>query len=211
MVTAVSAPGRAGLPATAREGKAGKRDFLYSFSLKPFRTSVNYKAHLLIGLSANALAFALAAGLHLFSLNAVAANPVLVAGIILAAVVFSILPDIDSSKSVASWIFRLVLFAATAFFAVDYYLTKNVFSLYKAAGTIFLFALHFAYAQDGKMHRRFPHSLAFGALACLAVFILTGSKLAALAGCVAFLSHLAADGRIFSSLKFFSKPRKFFD
>lgn len=168
---------------------------------------MKFREHLLIGLLANALVFWILAKAGFYSTNPLAGFPpnpafLLTALAVLASIlVFSVLPDIDESGSEASKLLRLALLAAALYYAIDFALTKNYWSIAKAGLGALLFLLHLAYARGDFLHRRFPHTFTFGVAACIAAFLLTGSKTVAVAGFVAFASHLIADWHVLTALR----------
>ena len=153
---------------------------------------MNYKQHIAVGFAAAALALWGLVQAGFLQLKTFF-DPVLAAELFLATLLFSVLPDIDARNSKVSGALQFLLLAAAAFGAGEFLLTKNPSALAKTALAIPLLIAHFLYAKSGRKHRRFPHSPVFGALACVAVFVLTGSKTVAFAGAVAFASHLIAD------------------
>ena len=157
--------------------------------------------HVLLALAANAIAFYFILQLRIAS----GYTLVFLLEAIVITVVFAGLPDIDSIKSHASKIFRLALGIIAVWGLYEFIALQNTVGLAKAAGALLAFVGHFLYAKSGRMHRQFPHSFAFGTLACIAVLIATGSKLLSLAAAISFLSHLLADGII--TQKIFRKIR----
>ncbi|MFH1056825.1 MAG: metal-dependent hydrolase [Candidatus Micrarchaeota archaeon] len=156
---------------------------------------MKYYQHIAIGFLANGLAFGLLVQAKLFN-PSVFYDVSFAFQVFLAIFLFSILPDVDSIGSFASKIFRFALLLSAGFFAWEFYATRNPSSLIKILAVALVAMGHFLYAKRGRMHRQFPHTLAFGVLACVAIFALTGSKTVALSGGIAFLSHLLADGRL---------------
>ncbi len=173
---------------------------------------MNFYEHVLIGFVANALAFWILATQGIYALN-----PGLVSSlqsglfllsslysllpVLFSIALFSVLPDIDESGSGPSKLLRLSLGAVAVLYAVDFLFAKNVLSAVKSGAAAVGLLLHLAYARGDFLHRRFPHTFTFGIAACAAAFLLTGSKTVAVAGFIAFASHLAADWHVAGALK----------
>ncbi|HLD62642.1 MAG TPA: metal-dependent hydrolase [Candidatus Norongarragalinales archaeon] len=159
---------------------------------------MNSLEHIALGFAANAsvLWILSQAGYYL----PVMQNAPLVLAAAAAIALFSILPDVDSINSLASKLFRLFALLAAAGWAYEFFSSKSAFALAKAVFALLAVAGHFLYAKSGRMHRQFPHTFSFGALACVAVFLLTGSKAIAIASAIAFASHLIADWHFLAAL-----------
>ena len=153
---------------------------------------MNYKQHVAIGFAANALALWVLVQAGFLPMKTFY-NPVLDAELIAVVLLFSVLPDVDALNSKVSRLLQFLLLAVAAVGVGEFFLTKNPWALAKTALALLLLLAHFLYAKSGRKHRRFPHSPAFGAAACLVVFALAGSKTVALAGAIAFALHLLAD------------------
>lgn len=161
---------------------------------------MKYPYHLAIGFLMVALAFWLLDYQKIYHFNPLS-NFFLSIQILVAAAVFSMLPDIDSSSSNASKALRLVFFLISLLSAIEFAITKNNFALARSVVALVVLIVHFAYARSDFLHRRFPHSFTFGALACIAVFLLTASKLVAFAAAIAFFSHILADWHVLNALR----------
>ncbi|MEM4255158.1 MAG: metal-dependent hydrolase [Candidatus Norongarragalinales archaeon] len=161
---------------------------------------MRFYEHIAVGFAANAALFWILSKTGFFSLQFFQNTP-LALTFLLAIALFSLLPDVDSLNSFASKLFQLALLAFAAASVIEFSSVKSVVPLAKAVFALLLLVGHFLYAKSGRMHRQFPHTFAFGALACAAAFMLTGSKTVALASAVAFASHLAADGHLLAALK----------
>jgi len=160
---------------------------------------MNSYAHIALGFAANAaLLWFLAQAGYAFPIMQ---NVPLAFAVAISIALFSILPDIDSINSLASKLFKLALLLAAASWTYEFFASKSALALAKAVFALLAVGGHFLYAKSGRMHRQFPHTFAFGALACIAAFLLTGSKTVALASAIAFASHLAADWHVLAALK----------
>jgi hypothetical protein len=142
---------------------------------------MNYKEHLVLSLAAN---IAVLFVLYLLGFT-VEVSPLLIA----AFVVFTLLPDIDHRYSVASRLF----FAA---YAGLFLVTIVLQNLWGMALAVSVFSLHIAISRDDYQHRSIPHTLAFGAIACLIFFFMSWSVLATVVAGISFLSHVMADKHI---------------
>lgn len=161
---------------------------------------MKYPHHLAIGFILVALAFWVLGYEKLYRLNPLS-NAFLFLQVLLATAVFSMLPDIDESNSNASKALRLVFFITALVSAIEFAVTKNNFALARSVVALVILVVHFAYARSDFLHRRFPHSFTFGVLACIAVFLLTASKLVAFAAAIAFFSHILADWHVLNALR----------
>ncbi|MDD5340459.1 MAG: metal-dependent hydrolase [Candidatus ainarchaeum sp.] len=142
---------------------------------------MNYKEHLVFSLFANAAVLFV---LYLIGFT-VDVSPLLIAvfGI------FTLLPDIDHRHSMAS---RIFFAAYTGLFLVSIVL-RNTWGI---ALALSLFLIHIAISRDDHQHRGIPHTLAFGAIACLILFLISRSFPAALIAALSFLSHVISDKHI---------------
>ena len=157
-----------------------------------WKRRMNFRKHVLLGFLTNLLAFGVLIQAKVLS-PYFAFNPPFALTLLVAIALFSILPDVDSSNSMASKLLKLFLALIIIFSSIQFISTGDVGILVKIVLVVLVFAGHFLYAKRGKMHRQFPHTLAFGAIACFILFLLTSSETIAGAGAVAFASHLAAD------------------
>jgi hypothetical protein len=156
---------------------------------------MNYYQHIAIGFIANSIAFLALVQAKVLSPYS-AFNPVFSLTLLLSIALFSILPDVDSSNSVASKLLKAFLALLIVLYALEFISTRSTSSLVKIVLAVLVFTAHFLYAKRGRMHRQFPHTPAFGVLACVVLFMLTGSKTVVLAGGIAFASHLVADWKL---------------
>lgn len=150
---------------------------------------MNYQGHLIFSLVVN--------GVVLFILHSLGLSVELSLPLIAAFGIFTLLPDIDSRNSIASRLLFMVLGAV--FLGSIAEILVNGLNLLSGGGivlTISLFLIHLVISRDDRLHRAFPHTLAFGAIACAAFFLISGSFLATLVAAISFLSHVVADKHI---------------
>jgi len=107
--------------------------------------------------------------------------------------IFSLLPDIDHPLSRISTIFYLCvigLFLISLFSLINRF---NFLDLLKMIAAVGIFVVHQGYALNSPDHRRFPHTLKFGAISCITLFLLVNSWIVTIVGAISFSSHIWAD------------------
>ena len=110
--------------------------------------------------------------------------------------IFSILPDIDHPASHVSGILYLFLIYLVGSSAYDLYKTLNPIDLLKIALAVGIFIVHIKYAEDSYLHRKFPHTLTFGAIVCIILYFLVSSILITIVGAISFFTHILCDGHL---------------
>lgn len=134
---------------------------------------MHYKEHLLFSGIVNGIFLFVAC--TLFKINLF--EPSLFFPLIATFYIFSLLPDIDHPRSHISGILFLLLFYLFASSAYDLYKTFDLFNLIKMGIAFGIFIVHASYAEDSYLHRRFPHTFTFGAIASIILYFLVNSIL----------------------------------
>ena len=115
--------------------------------------------------------------------------------------IFSILPDIDHSKSHASGILNLFLVCIFCFSAFNFYRTFNPLDLAKIIIATTIFIVHVKYSENSRLHRKFPHTFTFGIVACLLLYLLANSILVCMVGAISFFTHILSDGYVMRAIE----------
>lgn len=153
---------------------------------------MNYDAHLVFsGLVNGIFLFIL---YKIFGINIFQTE--LILPLIITIYIFSILSDVDHPASHISGILYLALLILFGSSAHDFFQTLNPIDLLKIALAVGIFIIHINYAEDSYLHRRFPHTFTFGAIACIILFLLTKSILVTVVGAISFFTHILSDGHL---------------
>lgn len=112
----------------------------------------------------------------------------------------TLLPDIDSKKSIITKIFfsfYIILFSFGMYYFFKYNFFKATILVFSS---IFLFFLHYYFSKNNKFHRSFSHSLIFGFIVTfILALIFFDFKILYLY--IFFILHLIEDKNFFKSLK----------
>jgi len=156
---------------------------------------MNWKKHLLFGI----LIFLLSVYFLKFNLFSLGVIPLFIVVII-----FSLLPDIDHSKSKISFWFRFFYIILGIYSGYKFYINNEIIYLISLFLSIILLIFHAGISSSGFKHRKFPHSFTFGIFASLIVYIFSNLPTAVI-GFICFFIHLLLDNHVFKALKYDSR------
>lgn len=152
---------------------------------------MNWKSHLFIS-TFLLLIFSYFLKINLLSLNIIP--------LAIAILVFSLLPDIDHSKSKISIWFRLSYIVLGLYSAYEFFFHGRVTYLIALLLAIILFVFHMSVSDNSYKHRKFPHTFTFGIISSGILWIFTNLTIA-FTGLGCFVLHLFLDRHIFRALK----------
>ena len=148
-----------------------------------------YQEHLFVGFISTGIIIAIL--YFIFHLNVIDSN--LLTTLIIVALIFSLLPDIDhTSSKISMYLHIIFILAIIALFIKE--IPFNFSSILILVSLIGLELYHWIYAKDNWEHRHFPHSFTFGLFALIILFFITFSWIAIIVGAVTFISHIVIDG-----------------
>jgi len=152
---------------------------------------MNWKSHLFISIILF-LIFSYFLKINLLSLSIIP--------LAIAVLVFSLLPDIDHSKSKISIWFRLSYTVLGLYSAYEFFFHGRIIYLIALLLAIVLFIFHISISEDSYKHRKFPHTFTFGIISAGVLWIFTSLTIALISlGC--FILHLTLDKHILRALR----------
>ena len=161
---------------------------------------MNYKQHLIFGGIINGIFLFVLYRLDIIIFESIAFLPLLTTFYI-----FTLLPDIDNPKSHISKVVLLLLLYLLASSIYGLYKAPDMYEFFKIFILSCVFVLFVVYvtifAEDTYLHRGFPHTFTFGAIACTMLYLIVNSLLITLVGAISFFTHILCDGHVRESIK----------
>lgn len=131
--------------------------------------------------------------------------------------IFSLLPDIDHSRSKISGLLQIIMVLIIIYSLITFFLASKYFNLVFALLAIIVLKIHGGYAEDSYDHRKFPHTITFSFISCIVLFFLSNlilkSNTSALIltgiGAISVFSHIWADKYMYETFLLFKTKKNY--
>jgi len=131
--------------------------------------------------------------------------------------IFSLLPDIDHSRSKISGLLQIAMVLVIIYSLITFFLASKYFNLVFALLAVIVLKIHSGYAEDSYDHRKFPHTITFSLISCIVLFFLTYLTLKNNAnaliltgiGTISVFSHIWADKYMYETFMLFKTKKNY--